>query len=776
MTLMQWAPASTSVVTIVLDHMKGHVGHASASRSPALDNAKHETQQGVECETLLPQTGIDEEDSLADIESLKCTTAMTRKPEILSQVAHLNGLRAMAFIGVFLFHFRYGCQGGFLGVDVFFVLSGYLMTRSISNKISCGTYTYASFLARRFWRLFPALLFTIILSMCLAYGFFSNEHALQTAKSALASVFGVSNLLFLSEEGYFGTESVFKPLLHTWSLSVEWQFYLIWPVLMSAGSRFAPNSRALWPLVIMCCASFLYSVQQAKGSPMAAFFTLPSRAFEFGLGAVASLPYVPRVKSPSIGNAMSIFGSLLIVSSFQFINYTSGAPAIIAMPSLLGAMFIALSPTDIFANRIFMLPVFDYMGKISYSAYLVHWPIFVFYQNIYEHTLVPWHIAAAVVTGTLIWSAIMFHIIEDEYRIPRKRHKIAVVLGLFIMVIAMSANGIISKGWSKRVSPRLIPVYESNYYIREYTKMYLPTEKKLPGTNATAIFGAIPTTTTKSVNSRDEFDAVLIGDSFCAPLAGVFNDIAMQSNKSFLMISHHSCAAFFDKKSLDATVIDGPNAARMTLCKAELRPEMLELVRVAKSKVVVISSNWFATSQMWLASRDRVLDDDSANSDIFNESQLEETVKILNDMGRKVIVIGVVPGSHFNVRACLAASGPLAGLKKCPEVTRFKIPFMGTAEQQDRMERRAVIRDTMRRIFEKPRMIKLREEKQILLIDPYEVMCNDETGECLTSHGGEPYYSDDIHLTANATMLFRERIRTALDFVSETPPYSGAML
>jgi peptidoglycan/LPS O-acetylase OafA/YrhL len=730
----------------------------------ATDSA-HMTE--IETKCLVPCTAWDEKAAVAAGLPRPPTAEMRPKSKSLSHIAHLNGLRAMAFIGVFLFHFRYGCQGGFLGVDVFFVLSGYLMTRSIANQITRGTYTYWSFLVRRFWRLYPALLVTIIVSMRLTYGFFSNEHALQAAKSALASVFGISNFLFMSEEGYFGTESAFKPLLHTWSLSAEWQFYLLWPVLMAMGSRWAPKVRALWPLVIMCVVSFVHNVLLAKKLPMAAFFMLPPRAFEFGIGAIASLPYIPRVESRFIGNSMSFIGSSLVLFSFQFINSTHGAPAVIAMPSLVGAVMVILSPSDAFANGMFTSTIFDYIGKISYSAYLVHWPAFVFYQNIYEHAPAPWYIAAAVISGVIFLSAIMFHMIEDEYRVPESRRHSVVGLGLLCIAILMSLQGIRSQGWNTRESPRSIPVHDNGYYLREYTKLYSPKREQLPGSKATVEFGTIPVSTQSSVAAGDDFEAVVVGDSFCAPLAGVFNEIAKQDNKTYVMMSHHSCASFFDKESLDVTLVHGPNFARVKKCKAELRPEMLGLIRATKSKIVVLSSNWLATRQMIRANRESApTSKNEFSSSGLRKSQLEETIDILNNLGRKVIMVGMVPGAHFNVRACLAASGPLAEFKKCPEVTRFKAPFVGTAEAQDKMKRRAVIRNTISAIFQQTNMQKARQERNLVLIDPYEALCDDRTGECLTSRNGEPYYSDDMHLTISGAMLLKERIQQGINYLS----------
>jgi Acyltransferase family len=138
-------------------------------------------------------------------------------------IKHLNGLRALAFLGVLLFHFKAGVPGGFLGVDVFFVLSGYLMTRSIQGQIDRETFGFQAFFVRRFWRLYPALLTLTLTVLGCIYLVFSTDATLAACKSALASVLGISNLVFMLEDDYFGASATEKPLLHTWSLSVEWQ-------------------------------------------------------------------------------------------------------------------------------------------------------------------------------------------------------------------------------------------------------------------------------------------------------------------------------------------------------------------------------------------------------------------------------------------------------------------------------------------------------------------------------------------------------------------------
>lgn len=687
----------------------------------------------------------------------------------LSHIAHLNGLRALAFLGIVMFHFRHGCQGGFLGVDVFFVLSGYLMTRSIAAKIARGSFSYLSFLWRRFWRLYPALLCTTAGTLLFTYAFFSPELVLQVARSTEASTLAVSNLLFMTEESYFGTSSVLKPLLHTWSLSVEWQFYLIWPIVMLHASRFSRIMRPHWPLAILCSISFSYGLIIASSVPRAAFFTLPGRAFEFGLGALV-LTSFPPTTSVKVGNALSLAGTALIVLSFAFLNAAHGAPAAIALPALIGALFVIASPSTVLANRVYTSDAFDYLGKISYSAYLVHWPVFVFFHNIYEHEPAPWHVEAIVVVSMMAVSAFMYHYVEDEFRTAKTRWHKFVVGGLVALVFLASQHATYTKGWEKRLSSgsRLgMPRAQSQtVYLQEVKDLYKPSMKPIPGTGREMEYGMVPNCTVKSVESADHFDGLVVGDSFAAPFAGAFDALAREQNKTFVITSHFSCAPFFDNVSMDASITDyaSPgNNPRGKRCKQSIRQDILNLIDVAKSDLVVLTGNWLATSQMWKAGYDSVNMNPEKEKKL-TQSQLEATIWKLHTMKRKIVVIGMVPGAHFNVRACMTATGPLAGLKQCPETSRFKEPFQGTDYLQKQMKNRVKIRTVFNALMSNSSMlVKGQQQKWLTYIDPYDVMCDERKGNCVVARHGEPFYSDEYHLTSNGTVLLKDAIAKAIE-------------
>jgi peptidoglycan/LPS O-acetylase OafA/YrhL len=691
----------------------------------------------------------------------------------VSHIAHLNGLRALAFLGVAIFHFKHGCQGGFLGVDVFFVLSGYLMTRSIAAQIAASSFSYTTFLARRFWRLYPALSCTMLATLALTYGFFSSEHAIQVSRSAIASTLGLSNVLFLSEEGYFGTASVLKPLLHTWSLSVEWQFYVLWPIMMNFGSRIAPTTRPFWPITLLCLVSLMYGMTLAPIAPGEAFFLLPGRIFEFGLGALASTSSSP-VTSAAMGNAMSASGTICIVLSFLYLNPSHGPPALIALPALFGALLVILSPCTVAFNRIYTSSLGEYLGRISYSAYLVHWPVYVFFHNIFEHAVAPWHVEVVVVTATMSVSILLYHHVEEQFRASRQSWHSFIGLALILSVTVFSYSGIRTNGWIGRDSPKLGASSAALSELgmrKEFDDLYAPHLEAVRMSadgdeGSTFPFGYIPKNTAKRVFRGDSFAALVVGDSFAAPLAGVFSEIAQEQKAEFVLMSRPSCTPFLDDTSLNPAVQDYDNPSnnpRVHECKGIVRHEMLELIKVTNTRTVLLIGNWANTMQMKRAMRDSVTSEGESATTGRVVSQLELTILKLLSLQKHVVILGVVPGAHYNVRACYAATGPLSFLKVCPRETSLDRLDDGNEKTRHRLRVRQTMTYLMKQSLE---LRKAHDTGRLVYLDPYLSLCQFTTGTCQIANRSEPYYYDDAHLALNGSMLLKHDISQALWLVN----------
>lgn len=311
---------------------------------------------------------------------------MTYRPDI-------DGLRAIAVLAVVLFHLDVPFfSGGFVGVDVFFVISGFLITNIIETKCVQGSFSFSNFYLRRLRRLMPALVVTIAVTFIGAAVLFSPEDLIVMARSAVAAQFSVSNILFYFEAGYWDSASELKPLLHTWSLGVEEQFYLFWPALVvfltSAGRR---HCLALSMLLLALVATLL-TVWFTALDQSGAFYLLPFRVNQFALGALVI--YAARTRTyrrwqqcASLQLAVGMLGLTLVLYSAITFDADTVFPGWAALIPTMGAVLLLLTGSggaqigpvrQLLAN-----PVSIWLGKVSYSMYLVHWPVIALYRYQY---------------------------------------------------------------------------------------------------------------------------------------------------------------------------------------------------------------------------------------------------------------------------------------------------------------------------------------------------------------------------------------------------------
>ncbi|MBZ9851952.1 acyltransferase [Mesorhizobium sp. CA14] len=341
----------------------------------------------------------------------------------------IDGLRALAVSAVLLYHLRIaGFSGGFAGVDVFFVISGYLITSVVVAEDKSGCFSLARFYARRARRLLPAFFATLALSCIGVYLLFAPQHMDNFAQSLVATIFGASNVLFWRESGYFDLAARLKPLLHTWSLSVEWQFYLIWPLLLSALLAWYPQ-RMQWLITAIGALSFglILAFQDGSFWPLAhtrvaewvadgqatVFYNMPFRAFEFACGG--ALVWLPKPRSLIIHEFVMLVGLVLVLSAILIFDTGSGAPAWNMLLPAVGTAMALHADQARWTACVLRKPPALYIGRISYSLYLVHWPLIVFCEYGLLRSLLP---AEAALVGllSLILAALMFHLIEEPYR------------------------------------------------------------------------------------------------------------------------------------------------------------------------------------------------------------------------------------------------------------------------------------------------------------------------------------------------------------------------
>nr|WP_281493850.1 acyltransferase family protein [Ancylobacter koreensis] len=318
--------------------------------------------------------------------------------------AHIDGLRAIAVLGVVLFHFGAGwLPGGFIGVDVFFVISGYLISKSIYADAAEGSFSILAFYERRIRRIVPAFVaVTALTSLCAFLFFFPNQLMLY-ARSLIWAVLAFGNVYFYLRTDYFGPGAEDAPLLHYWSLGVEEQFYFLFPALILACRRFFP--RALPQVVIgLLLASLLACELIRPHNPAAAFYLLPFRAFELLIGAALALPGMRFPQDGRIGGAAVAGGAGLILAGMALITEHMAFPGLLALVPCLGAALAIWggeSAASLPARGLGARPLV-FFGAISYSLYLVHWPLVVFARPLLADLPAPAFLIGGVAASTLL--------------------------------------------------------------------------------------------------------------------------------------------------------------------------------------------------------------------------------------------------------------------------------------------------------------------------------------------------------------------------------------
>jgi peptidoglycan/LPS O-acetylase OafA/YrhL len=385
---------------------------------------------------------------------------MRYRPEI-------DGLRAVAVLLVVLFHADGRiCSGGYIGVDVFFVISGYLITSIISREIEQGKFSLLRFYERRARRILPAFLVVMVFILSASWYLVLPSAFKAVGRAAASSALSLSNVLFWAEDGYFAAASEEKPLLHTWSLGVEEQFYLLLPCLFLFP---ALRRKSNWIISSCFAVSLIASVLLVRTHPSAAFFLLPARAWELLLGSLVSVVAADRSVSNRVGQVVSISGLVAILWSAWGYTVGTAFPGENALLPCVGAAAVIYGSSGVIVGRFLSAVPFVFVGRISYSLYLWHWPILVFARQINIHPLGPVQVLFCIllsfVVATLSWKYV-----EQPFRmstsvLTRKR-----VFSFSCMSLTLlAASGIYihaSGGVSSRFSAAVVSL-DSGSFDRE---------------------------------------------------------------------------------------------------------------------------------------------------------------------------------------------------------------------------------------------------------------------------------------------------------------------
>ncbi|NMN72645.1 acyltransferase family protein [Rhizobium sp. 57MFTsu3.2] len=382
--------------------------------------------------------------------------------------AEIDGLRAIAVVPVLFFHAAiYPFSGGYVGVDIFFVISGYLITGILLNEIEQGSFSVVGFYDRRIRRIYPALFATIVVTAIAAAFVLYADDLKDFGQSVIATLTFMSNVLFWHETNYFAPNAEFKPLLHTWSLAVEEQFYVLFPLLLSVLAYRGRRSQFA-VIAILTLISFAAADVASLRSPASAFFLLPFRAWELSVGALLALYENGRSRPAGrIASIAAIVGLLLIAYAIVGLDLETPFPGRWALLPVCGALLVLhfAQPSNLI-GRILGSPVPVAIGLISYSLYLVHQPIFALYR--YARIAEPSRFEmVALIALSFVLASISWKLVEQPFRRVRYRSRTvfasaacgSLVLISFGVVAHLNAG---FPSWTlARLSPQQAVVYRN---------------------------------------------------------------------------------------------------------------------------------------------------------------------------------------------------------------------------------------------------------------------------------------------------------------------------
>lgn len=491
----------------------------------------------------------------------------------------VDGLRAIAVLAVVIYHaFPSVLRGGFIGVDVFFVISGYLITTIIFESLDRGAFSFTEFYTRRINRIFPALL--LVLAACFVIGWFAllDDELRQLGKHIAGGAGFVSNLVLWSEVGYFDNSVETKPLLHLWSLGVEEQFYIIWPLLLWMAWRVRFNVLAL--TIIVAAVSFFLSMKGVKQDAIATFYSSHTRFWELLAGSLLAwlTLYRTRAIRNRIAHVLSILGLCLLLFGFFRINKGLSFPGKWALVPVLGAVLIIAAGPDAWFNRqVLSNRLAVWFGLISFPLYLWHWPLLSLARIVEgEVPSAAVRVAAVLLATLLAW--LTYRLIELPLRARWQGNtKVIVLLGL--------AAGLGGTGYATYTQVHL-PLRAHNQKLTTYQNSIKVTDR------ATECF-EIPYAYKKSdgwfcgLGERDApIEYFAYGDSHALSLVPALEQFAHEHKVGMKFTGTSGCPSLLGVQSLR-----GEARIEKYDCKA-LNERIFQDVQASGIKHVILINRW----------------------------------------------------------------------------------------------------------------------------------------------------------------------------------------
>ncbi|MBJ6978098.1 acyltransferase family protein [Luteimonas sp. MC1895] len=622
---------------------------------------------------------------------------------------HIDGLRAVAVLLVIFHHLGDwgGLAGGFVGVDVFFVISGFLITSIVKSEIEAGTFSFGGFYKRRVVRLAPAYFTVVLATTVAALIWMLPAELLAYARSMIASSLFLANFHMWQEVGgYFGASAETVPLLHLWTLAVEEQFYLFWPVAMLVVHRLLPQKWRLWVLLLVVVIGTVVSQWGVAHYPAAAYYLLPTRFFELAIGAL--LAYLPAsTRGRSWASAVSLAGMAMILYAGLYYWKETLFPGYAVLMPVLGTAMVLRWGEGTVVGKALSTSIATFIGKISYPAYLWHWPIIAF-LNLNEVAItVPNGVSVVVATLMLAWMT--YRCIELPARRFRSFSGMRVVLtGGAAPILASVALGLLLVGVNG------IPGRFPDSLNKKSEALLASPSKARGRCNEGPPTAPLPPDQCVVGRSSGKVDFLLVGDSHANHFTGFLDVLGKDANlRGYDMTrSNTPFLPGVDRWSVRDGSLDhhGNFAPRNRYVTELLDRERIE--------TVVLAGNYTRFYN------DEILRAGSLEGRGAFESGMRAAIGVAQSSASRVVILSTIPLLTKGLHDCVLRAERFQTDRECVLPTK------------DYLER---TRDV------EAFFASLREEfPDVIWIDLSRLMCGPTT--CVTEMDGTPLYKDDGHL------------------------------
>ena len=624
----------------------------------------------------------------------------------------IDGLRSLAILPVLLFHMGFSqVPGGFLGVDVFFVISGFLITGIIVNELeTTGKFSILKFYERRIRRIVPVLLVVTIATMVAGFYILMPNEYVTLGRSVKWMLAFVSNIFFLNQNSYFAPNIDLNPMLHTWSLAIEEQFYVFFPLVLWLLHKYLPK-RFWWVAVTgLSAISFLYATKHYASNASEVFYLIQFRAWELMVGALAAI-YIKKLQAPKwLAQTLSLLGLAALLGSYLFVGANLPHPGPITLIPVFGAVLVIVFSVDgTLANRVLSIRPLVFIGLISYSLYLWHQPVFAYLRVTSLHTLKPIEFLPALL-GVFVLSYLSWKFVENPFRnrSKLKTKKLLSIVGISTVALIVA------------ISVAKQPL--SAYQVFEIK----------PGSTITA--GEIEADLAPNPGFSNDCKRFITHQNTCTspgtgnPTVALWGDSFAMHWVQALMESKTKARFIAQDRSVCTPVIglaaktDNANLSGAQACISVNKEFRKYLLGNNDIKTVILASHWDnVMNNITLDDHDRTL-----TTPDRAKAALVENIRTLKAHGKRVVVILDPPFTGTDLGACIKTA---IKAKTALESCNFKLTNSSSLAMNELVSSLSAEADK--------------------IITPSDFIC--PKGTCLVSVGNTIIYRDEYHLSVKGS-------------------------